>query len=149
MSIESIAKEVVEELERAEAKFAPFNSSHEGYAVILEELDELWDVVKLNPKKIEVPGHVYGDKPMPDTKEGVEKFIFSNRQVGFAYQTAKRKEMMRAEAIQVAAMAIRFIKCVCDQESVGPCDECDGEGVVALGNGVQTYFEPCPKCNEI
>lgn len=52
MSIESIAKEVVEELERAEAKFGPFNSSHEGYAVILEELDELWEVVKLNPKKV-------------------------------------------------------------------------------------------------
>ncbi len=24
----------------------PFNSSHEGYAVILEEMDELWDEIK-------------------------------------------------------------------------------------------------------
>lgn len=29
----------------------------------------------------------------------------------------------------------------------GPCDECDGEGVVALGGGAQTYFGPCPKCH--
>jgi hypothetical protein len=28
------------------AKWNPFNSVHEGYAVILEELDELWDESK-------------------------------------------------------------------------------------------------------
>lgn len=27
-------------------KFAPFTSVHEGYAVILEEMDELWDECK-------------------------------------------------------------------------------------------------------
>jgi NTP pyrophosphatase (non-canonical NTP hydrolase) len=37
---------VCEELERARAKNAPMNSLHEGYAVILEELDEFWDEVK-------------------------------------------------------------------------------------------------------
>jgi hypothetical protein len=31
---------------RALQKFAPFNSSHEGYAVLAEEVDELWDDVK-------------------------------------------------------------------------------------------------------
>ena len=30
----------------ASAKWKPFNSCHEGYAVILEELDELWDEIK-------------------------------------------------------------------------------------------------------
>jgi len=34
------------EVRRAQAKHAPINSPHEGYAVILEELDELWDLVK-------------------------------------------------------------------------------------------------------
>ncbi|WP_157680193.1 hypothetical protein [Mycobacterium dioxanotrophicus] len=42
------ANEILREAESARAKFAPFNSSHEGYAVIAEELDELWDDVKGN-----------------------------------------------------------------------------------------------------
>ena len=36
------------ELRKASGKFKPFNSPHEGYAVILEELDELWEHVKAN-----------------------------------------------------------------------------------------------------
>ena len=39
-------KEVETEYLHAVGKHGPFNSSHEGYAVILEELDELWDLVK-------------------------------------------------------------------------------------------------------
>lgn len=70
--------EVTTELHRARSKFAPFNSAHEGYAVILEELDELWLEVKANP---------------PDVAQ------------------------MREEAIQVAAMAMRFVLDVC-RESV-------------------------------
>jgi hypothetical protein len=34
------------EIERARTKHRPINSAHEGYAVILEELDEFWDEVK-------------------------------------------------------------------------------------------------------
>lgn len=96
MSIEKIAQEVIEELKQAEKKFAGFNSSHEGYAVILEELDELWDVVKLNPKKIDVP----------DAELAYKSQI----------QKLRRNQLMRGEAIQVAAMAIRFVKCICDEE---------------------------------
>lgn len=51
-------------------KYPLFNSCHEGYAVILEELDELWDEVK---------------KCKHDAKN------------------------LKAEALQVAAMAIKFI----------------------------------------
>lgn len=37
------------ELERAIAKFpAPFGNAHEGYAVLLEEVDEAWDAIKKN-----------------------------------------------------------------------------------------------------
>lgn len=68
--------EVCAELDKATNKFAPFNSAHEGYAVLLEEVDELWDEVKKNPKE-------------------------------------RSEEKMRAEAIQVAAMALRFILDVC------------------------------------
>lgn len=37
-----------EELTRALEKHGPMASPHEGYAVIAEELDELWDHVKGN-----------------------------------------------------------------------------------------------------
>ena len=65
-----VASAVMYELEAAQRKFPKFNSAHEGYAVIKEEVDELWDEIK--------------------SKQGT-------------YETQK------AEAIQVAAMAIRFI----------------------------------------
>jgi hypothetical protein len=43
---ELIAALAVDELKSAQAKFPPFHSAHEGYAVIKEELDELWEVVR-------------------------------------------------------------------------------------------------------
>lgn len=70
--------EVATELERARTKFpGAQNSAHEGYAVLAEEVDELWDEVKANHPE--------------------------------------RKARMRTEAVQVAAMAIRFIEDVCDR----------------------------------
>jgi hypothetical protein len=39
---------VLDELDRALETHPKFNSAHEGYAVILEELDELWAEVKEN-----------------------------------------------------------------------------------------------------
>lgn len=65
----------------ARKKFKSFNSSHEGYAVILEELDELWDEVK--------------------AKTGV-----------------KSHRRMAEEAIQVAAMGIRFLHDVIDEDEL-------------------------------
>lgn len=35
-----------DEIKRAAAAHKKYNSAHEGYAVILEELDELWEEVK-------------------------------------------------------------------------------------------------------
>ncbi len=63
-----IVELILKELSRAEAKFPKFASDHEGYAVLLEEVDELWDEIKANNR--------------PNTQ---------------------------AEAIQVAAMALRLI----------------------------------------
>lgn len=66
----SVMDEVQGELEEAISQFSSFASQHEGYAVIKEELDELWDAIK--------------------SKE------------------ASTQDTMN-EAIQVAAMAIRFL----------------------------------------
>ena len=72
--IDRITEEVLKELEMACEHFKSFRNSHEGYAVILEELDELWDAIK-------------------DKKCSLED--------------------QRKEAIQVAAMAMRFIFDLC------------------------------------
>jgi hypothetical protein len=40
--------DIREEVDAASAKFPAFASAHEGYAIILEELDELWIEVKGN-----------------------------------------------------------------------------------------------------
>ncbi|MBX7151124.1 hypothetical protein K1X84_05750 [bacterium] len=44
--LKTILSEVKKELDRAAAKFDPYHSYHEGFAVIKEELDELWDEIK-------------------------------------------------------------------------------------------------------
>lgn len=42
--------QVALEVERARVKHAPLNSLHEGYAVLLEEVDEFWAMVKMQTK---------------------------------------------------------------------------------------------------
>lgn len=66
--IARIMRAVEIELRRASSKFSAFSSAHEGYAILKEEVDELWDDVKAN-----------------------------------------RLEAARKEAVQVAAMAMRFL----------------------------------------
>ncbi len=41
--------DVLFEVGRARDKYPPFNSAHEGYAVLYEEVDKLWDHVKVKP----------------------------------------------------------------------------------------------------
>lgn len=45
-----IASEVIDELEKATKMFGKFRVPHEGFAVILEEVDELWDAVKIKSR---------------------------------------------------------------------------------------------------
>ncbi len=68
------------ELTRAQALHSKFHSGHEGFAVIREELDELWETVKANKEYVAYKG-----------------------------STAR-------EAVQVAAMAIRFLIDLCDRD---------------------------------
>ena len=74
MKLDDILEAIREELDRAKL-FPPFNSAHEGYAILAEEVDELWAHVKTN-------------------------------------QTKRDLTAMRAEAIQVAAMAIKFVQMI-------------------------------------
>lgn len=64
--------EVLDELHNAIDNYPAFNSAHEGMSVLREEVDELWDEVRVKQGKRDI---------------------------------AK----MRHEAVQVAAMAIRFL----------------------------------------
>ncbi len=72
LTIDEIMESVKIELLKAQERFPPFHSTHEGYAVILEELDEMWEEIKLH--------HPF-----------------------------KPTHKLFKEAIQVAAMAIRFV----------------------------------------
>jgi hypothetical protein len=74
-----VVADVLGELDRNMANWPDYNSAHEGYAVLLEEVDELWDEVRVNQKKRDL---------------------------------AK----MRKEAIQVAAVAMRFVLDICNEE---------------------------------
>lgn len=87
-----VLHEVGLELVKARATHAPMNGHHEGYAVILEELDELWVECKSNTHARDTPE---AERP--------------------ALREAKRLRM-RKEALQVAAMAVRFIEDVCDKK---------------------------------
>lgn len=46
MRHQKLLSEIDEEIEKAVSMFPEFNSLHEGYAVLLEEIDELWSDVK-------------------------------------------------------------------------------------------------------
>ena len=39
---------IKEELESAREKYGPFNSTHEAYAVLQEEVNEFWELVQKN-----------------------------------------------------------------------------------------------------
>jgi len=41
-----IFNEIRREVAIAQSKYHPFHSNHEGYAVLKEEVDELWDDIK-------------------------------------------------------------------------------------------------------
>ena len=91
-------QEAMKELERARAKFGRFNSAHEGYAVLLEEVEELKREVFWGPS-------LFPPSVLYDSAENYKRL-----------RSDERIRLMRAEAVQVAAMALRFIEDVCDAE---------------------------------
>ena len=80
MDLDAVFAAVCTEVTTATNNWPPMNSAHEAYAVLLEEVDELWDHVKTNQKRRDLVA-------------------------------------MQKEAIQVAAMAVRFALEVCSEET--------------------------------
>ena len=54
--LDVLCTEVRNEVTRAVSLHGGMKSQNEAYAVILEELDEFWDLVKINPKKTSTRG---------------------------------------------------------------------------------------------
>lgn len=46
--LDTVMSVVRNELERALRRYPSMRSRHEGYAILLEELDEAWDAIKRN-----------------------------------------------------------------------------------------------------
>lgn len=65
-------RDIVNEYKEAINVYPPMNSYHEGYSVILEEEQKLWDEIKKKP-------------------------------------SVRDKERLRKEAVQLAAMTLRFL----------------------------------------
>ena len=111
----SVAELLIEELKRANRMYGTsFASPHEGYAVILEELDELFEEIR---------------QKRPD------------------------KERLREEAIQIGAMAIKFIMSIEDWGKVkkrshieASCRKCR-YNVMTSVELVELGRDPCETCN--
>lgn len=97
-----ILNEVGVELAKARQTHAPMNGHHEGYAVMLEEMDELWEVCKRNTHSFETERPKWAIHVDPLDKEALRRL---------------KRSAMRKEALQIAAMAVRFIQDVCDKHS--------------------------------
>ena len=46
MMLETALQQVKDEVEKAQANFPKMRSLHEGYAILLEEVDGLWEAIK-------------------------------------------------------------------------------------------------------
>ena len=95
-AIEHLLPGLVEkELQAANAKFPPFHSLHEGYAVLLEEVEEVNEEVDY----------------IENTVKGIWRSVKADN-IEIALYCADRVEdhaiRLAAEAIQVAAMAKKF-----------------------------------------
>lgn len=51
-----IFEEIFEEVTNIWGEFAPYKSSHEAYGVLLEEMDEFWDAVKMGEDQVDEDG---------------------------------------------------------------------------------------------
>lgn len=94
--IETASKAIEEELLEANKKFRAFASTHEGYAVTLEELQELKEDFELVEEQLE--------RIWLLTKDNADKQTFEE----VLAEAVKDATMLVSEAIQTAAMLRKF-----------------------------------------
>lgn len=73
-----LSAKILAEFQRAIKYYRPMTSYHEGYAIIKEEMEELWDEIKRKP-------------------------------------SSRNKKRLQEEAVQVGAMALRFLYDLCEE----------------------------------
>lgn len=94
--IETATKAINEELLEANKKFRAFASTHEGYAVTLEELQELKEDFELVEEQL--------DRIWQLTKDNADKQAFEE----VLEEAISDATMLVSEAIQTAAMLRKF-----------------------------------------
>lgn len=77
----------------------PFNSTHEGYAVLLEEVREIEHVIFFGEKEAMRDAGYNSVIVDPEWRESTKKL-----------GQQKHKDRLREEAVQIAAMACRIIQ---------------------------------------
>lgn len=93
--VESLKPLVEDELERANAEYEPFHNDHEGYAVILEEVEEAEEVMEVISKRLDGMWYLIKTNQTPHINFQVEVL-------------EERALCLAAEAIQVAAMCEKY-----------------------------------------
>lgn len=94
--IETASQAIEEELLEANKKFRAFASTHEGYAVTLEELQELKEDFELVEEQL--------DRIWQLTKDNADKKTFED----VLEEAISDATMLVSEAIQTAAMLRKF-----------------------------------------
>lgn len=95
--IESVKILANEEIERSMIEHPLFNSTHEGYAVIKEEVEEVQEEVELIMGSLEI------------LWEGTKRNWTKESLIKRCEKIKKHSLLNAAESIQVAAMAQKFI----------------------------------------
>jgi hypothetical protein len=72
VEIQKIQVAIKAELQRATKLYGPYNSPHEGYAVILEQLDAAWEAIKVDDFKT-------AKQEMVKVASGCVRFIMDTR----------------------------------------------------------------------
>jgi hypothetical protein len=93
--IDDISKVVKSELSASMEKFPLFNSPHEGYAVILEEIEEVEQDLNMVKRFLEGAWNCIKTNTTPQ---------------GAINKMGEYAKLLACEASQVAAMAQKFIK---------------------------------------